>query len=410
MRVALLCPYSLSRPGGVQGQVTGLAAALVAGGHEVAVLAPTDGRGRAPADGALPAPRTPGALERRPVVPDGGASDAVAAGGAAADRLAADGVQLVDLGPSLPVPANGSVAPLALRPGASRAAIRGLRAGAYDVLHLHEPLAPGPAWACLARGDLPMVGTFHRAGGSVGYRLLAPVARHWVNRLAARCAVSEEARRTAQRMLGGSYEVVGNGVDLERFRHARPYPTAGPTVLFVGRHERRKGLAVALDALERLGPDSELTLWVAGEGPETRSLRRRHPPSRRLEWLGRLGDQELAERLGGAHVVCVPSLAGESFGVVLLEAMATRCAVVASDLPGYASVVASHGTLVPPGDAGALAAVLADLAVEAAAGSGRCAPAALDAAAAHAERWAMPRVAHRYLEIYRRVVAVGPSA
>ncbi len=165
MRVALLCPYSLSRPGGVQGQVTGLGRALVGAGHEVTVLAPFDGDG----DEVVP----------------GMASDG--------------GVAFVALGRSLGLPANGSVAPVALGPGAARRAVRAVRLGGFDVLHLHEPLAPGPGPVCLVACALPKVGTFHRAGDSLAYRILGPIARAGAARLAVRCAVSEEAAATARR-------------------------------------------------------------------------------------------------------------------------------------------------------------------------------------------------------------------
>jgi phosphatidylinositol alpha-mannosyltransferase len=365
MRVALLCPYSLSRPGGVQGQVLGLARALRAEGHHAVVLAPADGP-------VAPAGLPPGAVVR--------------------------------LGRSLPLPANGSVAPVALGPGAAVRAVRTVRAGGFDVVHLHEPLAPGPPYACLVACPQPKVGTFHRAGASAAYRVLGPLARWGAARLAARCAVSDQARATAEDALGGTYEVVGNGVELDRFATATPWPTSVPTVLFVGRHEARKGLEVLLDAVDRLDPGTPFAVWVAGDGPDTARLRRRHPPGDRVTWLGRLDDGELASRCAGAHVLCAPSLGGESFGVVLLEAMAARAAVVASDLPGYRSVVDGHGVLVPAGDAMALAGALSGVLADAAGGTGRCAPDALDAAVRHASRWAMPSIAARYVGIYERVV------
>ncbi|HEY5025421.1 MAG TPA: glycosyltransferase family 4 protein [Acidimicrobiales bacterium] len=366
MRVALLCPYSLSRPGGVQGQVLGLAAALGAAGHEAVVLAPADDDLEVPG-------LAPGAVVR--------------------------------LGGSTGLRANGSVAPVALGPGAAVRAVRAVRGGGFDVLHLHEPLAPGPGYACLLACALPKVGTFHRAGASVAYRLLGPVARPMARRLAARCAVSAEARATAHHALGGSYEIIGNGVDVDRFSTAPPAPTSGPTVLFVGRHEERKGLGVLLEAISRLEPGLDLTVWVAGEGPDTESLRRRHGADERLVWLGRIDDAALASRLAGAHALCAPALRGESFGVVLLEAMAARAAVVASDLPGFAAVVAGHGVLVPPGDVTALARAVETVARDAATGTGWCAPAALDAAFAHASQWSMPTMAERYLAVYERVLA-----
>jgi phosphatidylinositol alpha-mannosyltransferase len=356
----------LSRPGGVQGQVIGLAAALADAGHDAVVLAPTD--------------------------------DAVAPPGLRPDAFVA-------LGRSIALPANGSVAPVALDPRAAVRAVRAVRDGGFDVLHIHEPLAPGPGYACLVACALPKVGTFHRAGKSVAYRLLGPLARAMARRLAARVAVSSEARATAQDALGGNYEIIGNGIDLERFSGARPYPTHGPTLLFVGRHEERKGLSVLLDAASRLDPGVAFQLWVAGEGPDTEWLRRRHPSTSRLAWLGRIDDDELASRLAGAHVLVAPALRGESFGVVLLEAMAARAAVVASDLPGYRAVVGEHGTLVAPGDVAALARALAAVVTDAAAGTGRCAPPALDAAYEHASQWSMPRVAQRYVQLYQRVAA-----
>ncbi len=376
MRVALLCPYSLSLPGGVQGQVLGLAGALTRAGHEAVVLAPSDGDVDAPG-------LAPGAL--------------------------------VLLGRSVAVPANGSVAPVALGPGAALKAVRAVRQGDFDVLHMHEPLAPGPGYACLVACALPKVGTFHRSGMGTAYRLLGPLARAAAGRLAARCAVSSEAEATARRALGGSYEVIGNGIDVPRFATARPCPTTGPTVLFVGRHEERKGLGVLLDAASQLDPGSPssstpLVVWVVGEGPDTERLRRLHPPSSRLVWLGRVDDRELASRLAGAHALCAPSLGGESFGVVLLEAMAARAAVVASDLPGYAAVVGGHGVLVAPGDVVALARALEVLSADAATGTGRCAPAALDAAFEHASQWSMAAVAARYVSVYERVaVRTRPS-
>jgi phosphatidylinositol alpha-mannosyltransferase len=181
-------------------------------------------------------------------------------------------------------------------------------------------------------------------------------------------------------------------------------------VLFVGRHEKRKGLEVLLEAAHRLPGEPAVTMWVAGEGPDTERLRRRYPPGDRLVWLGRVDDDQLAARLAGAHVLCAPSLGGESFGVVLLEAMAARTAVVASDLPGYRAVVGSHGVLVAPGDGTAWARALADAVSDAATGTGRCAPGALDAALAHAERWSMAEVAARYAAVYDTVRVDSGSA
>jgi phosphatidylinositol alpha-mannosyltransferase len=365
VRVALVSPYSLSVPGGVQGQVLALARALRRVGHEAVVMGPADG----------------------PVPDTGLPSSAV-----------------VELGRSLPVPANGSIARLSVGPLTQARVLRAIERLHPDVVHLHEPLAPGPTWASLARPE-PKVGTFHRSGAVTGRSLLAPAARFLTRRLAARTAVSEEARTTAEALAGGDYEIIGNGVELDRFTTARPWPTSGPTVLFVGRHERRKGLDALLEAFAGLDTAFDATLWIAGEGRDTAELRRRFTHVRNLEWLGRIDDDELAARLVGAHVLCAPSRGGESFGIVLVETMAARTLVVASDIPGYAAVVDGHGLLVPPGDVPALREALSRALADTAAGRGPGAPAALAAAASYAEQWSMDVIAARYLAVYEHVRA-----
>ncbi|HUO48122.1 MAG TPA: glycosyltransferase family 4 protein, partial [Acidimicrobiales bacterium] len=192
MRVALHCPYSLSRPGGVQGQVVSLARALRAAGHEAVVLAP---------------------------------------GESSAAELARDlqlpAVALTVVGRSLSMPANGSEAPLALSPSAAVHAWRTVRDGRFDVVHLHEPLAPGSGYGALLGARVPVIGTFHRAGDSPLYRLLGPLARAGAARLTLRCAVSAEAEATAKHALGGDYAIVPNAVELDRFAEAEPWPERG---------------------------------------------------------------------------------------------------------------------------------------------------------------------------------------
>lgn len=372
VRVALVCPYSLSVPGGVQGQVLGLARALRHVGHEAVVLAPVD---TSLSDTGLP-------------------SEAV-----------------VGLGRTVPVPANGSVARLAVNPLSAGRVVHELRRLRPAVVHVHEPLAPGPNWTALAL-SVAKVGTFHRAGDVKGARLLSPIARLLGSRLTVRTAVSEQARATAERLIGGDYVLVGNGVDLDRFTSVEPWTTEGPTVLFVGRHERRKGLDVLLGAFAQLDRALAARLWVAGAGPETARLEQRHGALNGVEWLGRIDDHELARRMTAATVLCAPSRFGESFGVVLLEAMAARAVVVASDIPGYAAVVGSHGVLVPPDDEAALAGALGTVLSGAAASSRRAVgtPSFLDAAAAHARHWSMDAVAERYVEVYDLALDTGTPA
>ncbi|MDP8937326.1 MAG: glycosyltransferase family 4 protein [Actinomycetota bacterium] len=353
MRVALVCPYSLSLPGGVQGQVLGLARALRALGHTVRVLGPCDGP-----------PPEPG---------------------------------VTPLGNCVPTAANGSVAPIAPDPSCTLRTIAALRAERFDVVHLHEPLAPGPTLTSVALGSSPIVGTFHAAGVSAAYRWLRPLTCWLAQRLTVRCAVSEDARALAAAALGGEYVMVNNGIEVETFAKATPWPTEAPTVLFVSRHESRKGLDVLLAALDRLPGD--LRVWVASDGPETARLKAATLGDPRVEWLGRIGDHEKARRLRGADVLCAPSLHGESFGMVLLEGMAAQTPVVASDIPGYRRVAGSGpgeaAMLVPPGDPGALAAALRRVVDDAPAARSLVA-----AGDARALEFSMDRLAERYVELY----------
>ena len=357
----MLSPYSLSRPGGVQGQVIGLAGALRTLGHEVTVLAPAR-RGE--------------------------------------DAPEAAGEHFV-IGRPVELHSNGSVAPVALWPTEAARAERFVRKGRFDLVHLHEPLAPMASYGLVLTAPLPMVGTYHRAGVSRWVRPLGPLAELVGRRMQVRVAVSESARQTGLTAGGGDFEVLFNGVDMHRFESAPPYRDAEgrPAVLFLGRHEPRKGLQVLLDAFAMLHRPA--VLWVAGDGPATEVQRRRHPASDRVHWLGVLREDEVAARLAGAEVLCAPSLQGESFGMVLLEGMAAGCTVVASDIEGYRTAAGGHATLVPPGDAAALARAL-DGALEAA--TGPSAVADRKAATEYARAWSMETLARRYVDVYRRAI------
>lgn len=291
------------------------------------------------------------------------------------------------------------MAPVAPDPSCVLRTLHALRDEEFDVLHLHEPLSPGPTLTSLVMGSVPLVGTFHAAGSSAAYRWLRPLARWLAHRLAVRCAVSEDARVLAAASIGGQYEMVHNGIEVERFAKAEPWPTTAPTILFVSRHESRKGLEVLLASLEFIAGD--FRLWVASDGPETPRLRAATTRDARVEWIGRIGDDEKARRLSGADVVCAPSLYGESFGMVLLESMAASTPIVASDLPGYRKMSddGQAALLVPPGDAralgGALSRVLHDASVAAT---------LVASGEARASQFSMDRLAERYLGIYGQAV------
>ena len=307
MRVALVCPYEWTTPGGVQTHVAGLAAELRRRGWAVDVLAPADG----------------------PVEAEG----------------------FVPLGRSIGFSWQGTVTRVTLSPAAVLRTARALRRGAHDIVHVHEPMLPAAGLTAVIAARAPVVATFHMSAASaLWYRLWWPVVRLANRRLAARIAVSEEARRYAAAVLPGEYRVIPNAVHVADFEASRN--GTGRRVLFVGRAEPRKGLPVLLRAFERL-PDATLDLVGVEPGEVAGERVRAH---------GRVSDAERIRLLAEADVLCVPSLRGESFGLVLVEGMAAGLPVVASSIPGYAAVLPeSAGRLVPPGDPDALAAALAEL-------------------------------------------------
>jgi phosphatidylinositol alpha-mannosyltransferase len=309
------------------------------------------------------------------------------------------------LGNSIPVEANGSIATLAPDLPAQLRTIRALWDEAFDVVNLHEPFTPSPTATALLVEDAPLIGTFHAAGTSASYRYLAPLMRYGASKLSARVAVSRDARTLAAAIIGGDWDLLFNGVEVERFAKATPYPTDRPTIFFVGRHEPRKGLAQLLDAIRLMTED--VAVWVASEGPQTAELRSEYGSDQRIQWLGRISDDELASRLRGADVFCAPSLGGESFGVVLLEAMAAGTAVVASDLPGYRNAARPglEALLSPPGDSEALAKALRRALHERG-----LADQLVGAGEARALAFSMDNLAERYLELFERCLAARPAA
>ena len=353
MRVGIVCPYSLTLPGGVQGQVLGLGRSLQRQRIDARILGPCDGP---PPDASV-----------------------------------------IPLGNSIPTANNGSVAAIAPDPAAALRTIRALRDEAFDVIHIHEPFAPGPSLTAMVAGSAPKVGTFHRSGQSSWIRTFRPLARYGASYLDIRVAVSEEAMATARESLGGEYELVWNGIDTDRYQRGEPWPTDGPTILFVGRHESRKGLAVLIEAMDLMGPD--VTLWVAGRGPETDRLKRLTSPDSRVHWLGAVNEEEKIRRIRGCDVLCVPSLHGESFGVVLLEGMAAGTPVVASDINGYRNVARPgvEARMVAPGDRAELAKAL-QAAIEGGPETDEMVQRGLERAAT----FSMDSLARRYLELYQR--------
>ena len=343
MRIVLVSPYDLGVPGGVQSHVRHLAAALLATGDEVVLL---------------------GAGER-------GVQRGVAARGAAPGAAAE-----VTVGATRGVPFNGAVAPIAVGAGAGLRTVQVLRTLAPDVVHVHEPLVPTVGPAAVLGAPAPVVVTLHAwSDTDRAYRLVRPLGRRLLARAGAALAVSPAAASYHAGALGVAEDrlaVVPNGVDVARFAAARAQVAAAPpgdtppSVVFVGRLEPRKGvlvLARAYRELLRTHPDVHLT--VIGDGPQRGELvdLLSGVPTGQVELAGRVEGGRLATALAAADVAVAPALGGESFGIVLLEAMAAGTAVVASSIPGYRGVVTDgvDGLLVPPGEVTGLACALAAL-------------------------------------------------
>ena len=311
MRVGMVCPYSFDEPGGVQAHVLDLAYELINRGHDVRVLGP------ASEDTPLP--------------------DFVTRGG-----------------PALAVPYNGSVARLAVGPHMRRITRQFIQDGDFDVLHVHEPNATSFSLAAVRSAEGPIVATYHAsATSSVALKAALPVLRTNLEKIRGGIAVSEMARRWQVEQVGTDPVVIPNGVDTARFAAHRRAPnhTRDVEIAFLGRlDEPRKGLEVLLEGVDKL--DAPVRVTVMGAGAE-----HTHPG---VTFLGRVSEQEKAEVLGRADIYVAPNTGGESFGIVLVEAMAAGCAVVASDLEAFAAVVDAAGEhpaglLFPVGDADALA-------------------------------------------------------
>jgi phosphatidylinositol alpha-mannosyltransferase len=328
MRIGIVCPYSWDIPGGVQAHVRDLAEQLIGLGHTVSVLAPGD--------------------DDMPGLP----------------------AYVVTAGKAVPIPYNGSVARVQFGVVSAARVRRWLRDGAFDVVHVHEPAPPSLSLLTCMIHDGPLVATFHAA--TARSRFLAmfdTVLQPFLEKLSGRIAVSPAARKVIVEHLGADAVVIPNGVEVGHFATAEPlpgYPRTGGTIGFIGRYdEPRKGMDVLVDALGRILPDfPDVRLLVAGRG-EVDEFRARIPAavSGRIDLLGQVSEADKARMLRSVDVYCAPNTGQESFGVILLEAMAARTPVVASELEAFRRVLGggAAGELFTPGDAGALAAGLATL-------------------------------------------------
>ena len=385
MRIALVSPYSWTYPGGVTRHIEALAERFNEEGHHVRVLAPFD-----------PPDRMSAALHR----------------GAGPQTVVAPDY-VVSLGRTVGFKANGSVSNLSITPHGISRLHEELRTGGYDVVHIHEPVAPLTGWVAADSTRLPLVGTFHSYSDSRVANGIANLigARRVLNRLHVRIAVSEAAAWTGRRWFGGHYRVIPNGVHVDAGIGAG---AGGPglaarigedgldclRIVFIGQSVERKGLPLLLRAFEALREHIPTELTVIG--PSLEELEPLMMDGRGIRALGKVDEAEKRRELAQADVLCAPSLGGESFGMVLTEAFAAGTAVVASDIAGYRDVVRDgvDGVLVPRGDAQALAETLRELYHE---------PDRIvalgEAAAADVERFAWPRVAAEVMEVYKDAIA-----
>ena len=363
-RVSIVSPYALSVFGGVQEQVLAMSRELSRRGLDVQVLAPDE-----------------------------------------SDRSRVDTpAQVVRLGPLISVRANGSRAPLTLSSRAAREADERMRDFRPDVVHFHEPFAPRLGWRALRAHRVAAVATFHRSGSGPALSLSAPLLRRWARHLDVCVAVSAQAARTASASYGVSATTLFNGFETERFTEFAREVQALTTVVVVGRLEERKGVATAVAAVRQhnVRADSPWRLVVVGDGPERANLSRLAGSDGNIEFLGAVSDEEKRRWYRRADVVVAPATHGESFGLILLEAMAARTRVVASDIPGYRDAALSHAVFFAPADPGALEDAI-DQALRSRDDS------TLEGARRHAEGWSMRHLMDEYLELYRRAQAIYAS-
>ncbi len=359
MRILLACPYAWDAPGGVQVHVRELGECLRDRGHAVLVL-------------------TPSAV--KPSQP-----------------------WVVAVGRPVAIPYNKSGAPICPWPASARRVREALRRFRPDVVHAHEPLTPSTSMFATLWTPAPVVATFHSgAERSYLFDLAAPMLRRFARRIGIRVAVSEAAAAFARGRLGGDFEIVPNGTDVEAFARAEPATglPGGRRILFVGRLDERKGFSVAVGAFALLAErHPDLVLVVAGDGPNRAAVHALPPAVREsVVLLGPVAHEALPPYYAAADLFLAPSVGGESFGMVLTEALAAGIPVVASDIPGYREVVrdGEDGLLVPPRDVDALAA-----AAERVLTDGELAVRLRSGARARAEEFSWDAVTDRLEAIYR---------
>jgi phosphatidylinositol alpha-mannosyltransferase len=325
LRIGIVCPYGWDTPGGVQNHIRDLAEYLISKGHFVSVLAPVIDEEK---------------------IPD----------------------YVVSAGKPIAIPYNGAVARVLFGPIAFARVRQWISAGEFDLLHLHEPAIPSISLIACWAADGPMVGTFHAAAKrQKAIFAIGPILEPVIEKLSARIAVSEAARLTLTEHLDTDAVVVPNGIYADRYRDGKVIEKwSGNTLGFIGRFEEpRKGLAILLEALPiiaRFAPD--VRVLIAGPGDSADVIDEIDPQLRaRCEFLGRISESDKADFLASVALYVAPNTGGESFGIILAEALAGGAAVVASDIPAFQSLLGDgkYGALFPSESAQELAKVVIDL-------------------------------------------------
>jgi phosphatidylinositol alpha-mannosyltransferase len=368
VRIGLFAPYDLSRAGGVGSHIRAQARALRALGHFVRVFGPAS-------------------------APLGNA-----------DEVALSG--------SVSVTVSGTESGLGLDPRSAGRVARLFARERFDIVHVHEPLTPLLPWFAVRSSPAPVVGTFHvhREAGHRFYPIGRPLLTPLMRRIACRIAVSEAARRTVARYFPGTYEIVPNGIEFDAFRTPRPRPGAADAgrrhVLFVGRLEPRKGVESLVRAMARVQAEvRDARLLIVGDGPDRHRLESLAASAGTdARFTGYVDDDALPGYFQAADVFCSPATGGESFGVVLLEAMACGTPVVATAIQGYSELIGgtAGASLVPPGDDDALASAIVALL-----GDEHRRRAAADSGVERARAFDWSAIARRLETVYLDLVARG---
>jgi phosphatidylinositol alpha-mannosyltransferase len=374
VKIAQVSPYDFGHPGGVSEHIRHLRDEFTRRGHEVTIMAPR---------------AHDGGLEVQP--------------------------GFYGIGRTVSIPGNGSRVRLTFDVTLYNAVKELLRRERFDVVHLHEPLTPVLPYMVLLNSKAVNIGTFHAYRPSNWlYSTFKPYMAFVLSRLDAKIAVSEPARETVQSYFEGEYEVIPNGIDLGQFSDdVAPYGWAGdgtPRILFVGRYnETRKGFKYLLRAMPLVRqqfPTARLVVVGMGDRSKFDDLMDREG-IRGVDFVGFVGKEELPRYYRSCDIFCAPSISGESFGLILLEAMASMRPVVATSIPGYASVMRNEreGLLVAPRDHQAIALALVRLLADSALRARLAEQGRLSA-----ERFAWPEVASRVLSLYDRAAIASTQA